>query len=460
MLVLGIPPAVHRLLVVNNGTRSGLEGEAVNNPIQALQVLRNGNYDAIFLQLPLAGWTPEELIEELQRIDASIPIVVQTDEPDGSLSEGLHFVKLGVFHYLPANAATEQMNQTMATAAAHHRSRHPVPSSAEAWQKFLVGDSVPVRNVIQTVRLISKRRCTVLITGETGTGKEMAARTIHAAGNRAHIPLVAVNCSALPENLLEAELFGHVKGAFTGAINHRIGRFEQANHGTIFLDEVAEMPLDLQTKLLRVLQEREFQRLGSSDTVKVDVRVIAACNVDLHDRIRHGKFREDLFYRLNVVPILMPSLRERPRDIPLLTHHFLEKICRQESIPAKRVAPETLDRLMRYNWPGNVRQLENAVEMAIAMCGDRDTLYPGDFPLPSVVASKVSPVPLPSQIAVPDEGLDFEQIVGSIERGLLEQALRKSKGNKSLAAEMLRLKRTTLTAKLKSLEALASRAGA
>jgi transcriptional regulator with GAF, ATPase, and Fis domain len=289
----------------------------------------------------------------------------------------------------------------------------------------------------------------VLISGETGTGKEVVARAIHAASNRSHLEMVAVNCSALPESLLEAELFGHVKGAFTGAINQRTGRFEQAHRSTLFLDEIGDMPLSLQAKLLRVLQERELQRLGSSETVRIDVRVIAASNVNLVERIRKGEFREDLYYRLNVVPITMPPLRERTGDIPALVHHFIEKVCREEGIPKKQASREVLDRLIQQDWPGNVRQIENAVEMAIALSGERKLLLAPDFPLPARtrhVAASAS-----AFVAVPDHGLDFERTVGSFELNILEQALRKTGGNKKLAADMLRLKRTTLTAKLKTL---------
>ncbi len=302
----------------------------------------------------------------------------------------------------------------------------------------------------EVIRLVAERRSTVLITGETGTGKEMVARAIHAAGPRAHLPMVAVNCNALPETLIEAELFGHVRGAFTGAIQHRVGRFEQAHRGTLFLDEIGDLPLDMQTKLLRVLQEREFQRVGSSETIHVDVRLIAATHVDLAGRVREGRFREDLYYRLNVVPVSTPPLRERLEDIPLLAAHFIEKICRQEDLPARRLDSEALDRLGSYAWPGNVRQLENAMERAIALSGDREILCAADFDLPDSV------VPGPAAIALPESGLDFEQTVGNIERQILEQAMRRSGGNKTAAAEMLRLKRTTLAAKLKSLNASAS----
>jgi DNA-binding NtrC family response regulator len=213
--------------------------------------------------------------------------------------------------------------------------------------------------------------------------------------------------------------------------------------------------MEIQAKLLRVLQEREFQRLGSSESVRIDVRVVAASNVSLAERIDQDRFREDLYYRLNVVPIRMPPLRERLDDIPLLVHHFLDKICRQEDIPLKQVPPETIDRLAAYAWPGNVRQLENAVEMAIALSGDRKTLYPGDFPLPQPVPARTGAAAMLPTIRVPDSGLDYERTVGRIERSILEQALEKTGGNKKQAADMLRLKRTTLSAKLKSLEAAA-----
>ena len=302
-----------------------------------------------------------------------------------------------------------------------------------------------MRKTEEIIRLVGPRRATVLITGETGTGKEMVARAIHLASPRAHQPMIAVNCNALPETLIEAELFGHVRGAFTGAIQPRIGRFEQAHRGTLFLDEIGDLPLDTQAKLMRVLQEREFQRLGSSETVRVDVRLIAATNVDLTERIRERKFRQDLYYRLNVVPIATPPLRERLEDIPLLAEHFLGKICRQEEIAPRRLAPETVDHLCSYAWPGNVRQLENAVERAIALSGDREVLYPPDFPF-----SEASPV------AIPESGMNFERTVDAIERNMLEQAMRRAGGNKTAAAEMLGLKRTTLAAKLRSLEAVAN----
>jgi transcriptional regulator with GAF, ATPase, and Fis domain len=283
----------------------------------------------------------------------------------------------------------------------------------------------------------------------------MAARALHLAGPRRRVPLVAVNCSALPENLLEAELFGHVKGAFTGAFQNRIGRFEQAQKGTLFLDEIGDLPLDLQAKLLRVLQEREFERVGSSETVRLDIRVVAATNCDLSQRIAQGRFREDLYYRLNVVPIHMPPLRERRADIPTLALHFVDKVCRLEGIPLKSLRTDAIQDLSGFSWPGNVRQLENAIEMAVALSGDRKVLVPSDFALSAPALLRSHSGGNAPMISVPDGGLDYAQTLALIERSILEQALRKTGGNKQAAADMLRLKRTTLSAKMRSLEAAA-----
>ncbi len=431
--------------------------ETAGTILAGVNFLRNCRLDAAIVNLPFADWTAEEILEELQRANAAVPVIIR--DPHGTIADAIRLVKLGAFHYLGGGSDQQELARILEAAHKARASREETPAcdgrQEQAWRQILVGASHSLRAVIETIRLISARRCTALITGETGTGKEVAARAIHMASARAAQPLVAVNCSALPESLLEAELFGHVKGAFTGAIHHRVGRFEQAHRGTLFLDEIGDMPLELQVKLLRVLQEREFQRIGSSETIRVDVRVIAASNVNLEERIHQRSFREDLYYRLNVVPLVMPPLRERLSDIPPLVHHFVEKICRQEEIPVRQVTPETIDRLCRFGWPGNVRQLENAVEMAVALSGDREILYPGDFRLPAIARMRPTAAAEGPMIAVPDDELDFEQTVGRIARSIIEQALRKTGGNKKQAAEMLRLKRTTLAAKMKSLAACA-----
>jgi transcriptional regulator with GAF, ATPase, and Fis domain len=344
-----------------------------------------------------------------------------------------------------------------ATPACTTRPLFVAPVPGPDWGDLLVGQSAALRQVVHIIEMVGCRRATVLITGETGTGKELAATALHLAGPRRQAPFVALNCSAIPEHLLESELFGHVRGAFTGAVQSRAGRFEQAHRGTLFLDEIGDLPLDLQAKLLRVLQEREFQRLGSSETLRVDVRVVAATNCDLTRRIEEGRFREDLFYRLNVVPIQMPTLRERPQDIPLLAGHFVDKICRLEGLPPKRLTAEALTRLALHTWPGNVRELENAIEMAVVLSGDRTFLGPEDFPEPQRRSIGPAGAGLPGRlVSVPDGGLDFEETLASIERSILSQALEKTGGNKKAAARMLGLKRTTLSAKIRSLESHAS----
>jgi transcriptional regulator with GAF, ATPase, and Fis domain len=361
-----------------------------------------------------------------------------------------------VLAYDPVASLSKEFFAVINNAVEGHRSgltRLSNKVSGTDWEHLLVGESPEMRMVHQVIRLVASRRATVLVSGETGTGKELAARALHLAGNRRTGPWVAINCSALPETLLESELFGHVRGAFTGALQSRAGRFELAHGGTIFLDEIGELPMELQTKLLRVLQEREIQRLGGSETVRLDIRVIAATNRDLALRVQEGKFREDLYYRLNVVPIEMPPLRRRPSDIGILSEHFMEKICRAEGIPRKAITREALERLYLHPWPGNVRQLENAIEMAVALSGDRAALGAGDFPLPAADVQRAADAV--TLVDVPDCGLDYEQTLALIERSILEQALRKTGGNKKAAAEMLRLKRTTLSAKVRSLEAVA-----
>jgi transcriptional regulator with GAF, ATPase, and Fis domain len=317
------------------------------------------------------------------------------------------------------------------------------------WERLLVGESREMRQVAHLIRMVGPRRATVLITGETGSGKEVAAKALHLAGPRRRSPLVSVNCAALPESLLESELFGHVRGAFTGAVQMRVGRFEQANGGTLFLDEIGDLPLELQSKLLRALQEREFQRLGSSETVRVDVRVVAATNCDLERRIEEGRFREDLYYRLNVVPIEMPPLRRRRGDIGLLANHFVDKVCRSEGVGLKRLAEDAVSRLEAYDWPGNVRQLENAIEKAVVLSGERIVLDGRDF---SLAGARGLSGATDKVIELPDGGINYEQTVAGIERSILAQALERTGGNKKAAADMLGLKRTTLCAKVRSLE--------
>jgi DNA-binding NtrC family response regulator len=390
-----------------------------------------------------------DILEQLQAMDAALPVIFWN--PGMSAADAVRLVRAGAHDCMGHGDTLDMLRDSLGRAAAERRrrgaTRERAAVSDEPWRASLVGESEAIESVAEIVRLVGSRRCTVLITGETGSGKEVVARALHAASPRARYQMVAINCSAVPEHLLEAELFGHVKGAFTGAIQARTGRFEQAHKSTLFLDEIGDMPIELQAKLLRVLQERVVYRLGSCEGIPVDVRVIAASNVDLHERMRQGRFREDLYYRLNVVPIKVPSLRERESDIPLLVDHFVRKICREEQIAPKTVSPEAMARLRAGSWPGNIRQLENAIEMAVIMSGDRALLHASDFGLPPC-PSKVIPFETGASFPLPDS-LDFAAAVNSFERAMLEQALRKTAGNKTAAAELLGLKRTTLVMKLR-----------
>jgi transcriptional regulator with GAF, ATPase, and Fis domain len=316
-----------------------------------------------------------------------------------------------------------------------------------------------IAGVSGSIDLVARRRCNVLLEGETGTGKEVAAREIHARSDRSRGPWVPVNCSAIPETLLEAELFGHAKGAFTGAYQARAGKFEAAHQGTIFLDEIGDMPIAVQSKLLRVLQEKEVERLGGNERVRLDVRVIAATNVNLAERVRAGLFRPDLYYRLNVFPIALPSLRERREDIPVLARHFLTRICLAENLPQKSLDPSAVERLLVHSWPGNVRELENTMESAVILSGPRASIHAGDVRFGFVTHSSV-PLAAGSPFSdgakamlLPPEGLDYQQALETFELDLLKQAITRTRGNKTAAADLLRLKRTTLSARMRVLEA-------
>jgi len=304
--------------------------------------------------------------------------------------------------------------------------------------------------LFELLETVAATSSTVLITGETGTGKELAAKAIHHASPRHSHRFVAINCGAIPETLLEAELFGHVRGAFTGAVANRQGRIEQAHRGTLFLDEIGTMSPALQAKLLRVLQEREFERVGDSQSIKVDVRVIAATNSDLKKLVGEGAFREDLYYRLNVIPIRMPALRERRPDIPLLAQHFLERLGAEA--PARGRVTLTQDAqqcLMAFDWPGNVRQLENVIERAFALSPGRAQIDAAD--LPEELQRQRAPIAA-DDVALPDDGVDLASLVSDFEHALIQKAMTRTRGNKRQAADLLRIKRTTLVEKLKRLE--------
>jgi DNA-binding NtrC family response regulator len=422
----------------------------------AFELLKTQPIGAVLVHLPIVDCSAADVLHQIHNEGCRVPIVLY--EPGGVVSKARELMQGGAFQYVSHMVKPEELCELLSVAIRHHgaqRENTKAGSSSEQAnsRNLLVGSSAPMREVVEIIELVANRRSTVLITGETGTGKEVAARALHSLSSRSASRMVAVNCAALPDHLLEAELFGHTKGAFTGAINARVGLFEQAHRGTIFLDEISEMPLPLQAKLLRVLQEREIQRVGSSEPLSIDVRVIAASNANLLEAVANRRFREDLYYRLNVVALRMPALRDRPSDIPELAEHFLHKMSEHEPAWRKHLAPQALDMFLKYSWPGNVRQLEHALESAYALSGTRSVFYPGDFDLPAEVQS--SEFSSLSSLDVPEGGVNFEELMTGIERRLLERALAKSGGNKARAANMLHMKRTTLLSKFKSLEVCA-----
>jgi DNA-binding NtrC family response regulator len=387
----------------------------------------------------------------LERYPEIIPIVITGY---GTVKDAVEAIKQGASDFITKPFQFDALLHVLRSALEQRRLKSEnayLRSQLENRYRIdgLVGKSRVMRDLFQLLETVAATSSTVLITGETGTGKELAARAIHHNSPRRANRFVAINCSAIPETLLEAELFGHVRGAFTGAVGTRQGRLEQAHKGTLFLDEVGTMSGALQAKLLRVLQEREFERVGDSHTIKIDVRVIAATHSDLAKMVAEGTFREDLFYRLNVIPVQLPPLRDRREDIPILVQHFLQKLGPDSGRPNVTISQEALRRLMAYPWPGNVRQLENAVERALAFSHSRPQLDVQDLApevqnLPAAVDSQ--------ETWFPDEGVDFETYIDGVELSLIRRSLERTQGNKRQAAKLLNLKRTTLIEKLKRLD--------
>jgi two-component system, NtrC family, response regulator AtoC len=415
----------------------------------ALSMLRQYPYNVIITDLRLPGLTGEAILEEALSLFPETIVILMTGF--GNIQSAVEAIRKGAYDYLPKPFQLEELVMRVEKGLQEHQLKSENRMlRGELQEKYhfshLVGNSEAMQSIYRLIGVVAQKTSTVLIEGETGTGKELIARAIHYSGPRKDQPLVSVNCGAIPSNLLEDELFGHVKGAFTNAHQHRIGCFEQANHGTLFLDEVSSMPMDLQVKLLRVLQEREFQRVGSATTVKVDVRIVAATNGDLLEAVERGEFRGDLYYRLNVIPIRVPPLKNRPDDIPLLVAHFTKKYCADQQLPLKRVSHEAIRNLMACEWPGNVRQLGNAVEMAVALSGNRDLLDLEDFP---VVSRQSAPAASPETIEIPDNGIHFNTMISDLEKRLILQSLQVARGNKKKAASLLHLKRTTFVEKLR-----------
>jgi DNA-binding NtrC family response regulator len=435
-----------RAVVAERLAEHGYKVTEAGSGEQALDLLGDFAFDVVICDLRLPGIGGQQVIDAaLERYPSIIAVVITGY---GTVKDAVDAIKRGAADFVTKPFQFDELLHVLRTALEQRRLQSENAYLRQQLEErfglgAMIGRSPRMRALFQLIETVAGTATTILVTGETGTGKEMVARAIHQTSPRRAHRFVAINCSAIPETLLEAELFGHVRGAFTGAIASRAGRIEQADKGTLFLDEVGTMPMALQMKLLRVLQEREFERLGDDRPVKVDVRVIAATNADLARMVKAGSFREDLYYRLNVIQIELPPLRERREDIPLLVQHFVRKY--SGAGPAVLVSQDAMRRLMAYEWPGNVRQLENAIERGVALLGGRSTIELSDLP-PEIQAAPIAFVPA---LDFPDAGVDLPRIVEQIERDLIARALSRTGGNKAAAAALLNIKRTTLVEKLK-----------
>jgi DNA-binding NtrC family response regulator len=417
----------------------------------ALEQLQRFAFDVLISDLRLPGIDGRHVIDAaLERYPGILAIVVTGY---ATVKDAVDIIKRGAADFVAKPFQFDELLHVINSAREQQRLKDENAYLRQQLdQRFglaaMVGKSAPMQALYQLIESVAATSATVLIAGETGTGKEMVARAIHQTSVRRQQRFMAINCGAIPEPLLEAELFGHVRGAFTGAVGTRQGRIEQADKGTLFLDEVGTMPASLQMKLLRVLQEREFERVGDPRTIKVDVRVIAATNADLEKMVKDGTFREDLFYRLNVVAVQLPPLRERLEDIPLLVARFIEKL--QPASDGREpvvVSQDAMRRLMAYEWPGNVRQLENVIERALALGAGRRLVDIDDLPAELRRESSIPAVAPP----LSESGLDLPALVQAFERQLIDQALARTEGNRGAAARLLGLKRTTLVEKLRRL---------
>ncbi len=412
-------------------------------------------FDFALIDLNLPDGNGFDLVDGLKSQNPKIKIVIITGH--GTIDAAVRATKAGVQEFLTKPFEMDKLMATVDQSLRPELEETPTPKmaaiSSDTLKKYrldaIVGNSVQISNIIKFVQTVANSDSTILISGESGTGKELIAKAIHYNSTRSNQPFVPVNCGAIPRELLESELFGHVKGAFTGAIANRMGRFELASEGTIFLDEIGDMNPALQVKLLRVLQEKSFEPVGATRTVEARARVITATNINLEEAVERGEFREDLFYRLNVIPIHIPALRERPSDIPLLVEHCISKFNRMKAKNISGITPEAMEILTAYNWPGNIRELENLIERVTILKGQGVIEMP-DLPQRYLQnqQNRVNVDDL-DPLNIPEQGVDFNTAVDSYENALIMKALEKTGWNRNQAAILLRLNRTTLVEKIK-----------
>src|ERR1041384_3362347 len=431
---------VQRELVGGFLKKQGFEVIATDSAERALELFRQDAFDLVLTDQKMANMSGLELLQAVHAINPETPVILIT--AFGTIEAAVAALKEGAIDYLTKPLNLDELLHRIRQVSDHHRILNENRELREALQERyriegIVGESGPMLEVLSMVRRVAPSEATVLIRGESGTGKELIAKAIHFGSPRGRGPLVKVNCAALPEALLESELFGHEKGAFTGAVTSRQGRFELANGGTIFLDEIGDLPLHLQAKLLRVLQECEYEKVGSSRPVKVNVRILAASHRPLEALLKAGQLREDLYYRLNVVPIFLPPLRERRSDLSLLIEHFVRRFAEKNGKMIRGLTPEGRDILLRYDYPGNVRELENIIERAVVLTRD-DVIASGDLPLT---------VQEP-EIADHNPEANLTAAVEALERRMIRDALARSDGVQTRAAELLGMGERALRYKL------------
>lgn len=431
--------------------RKGFQVVTAQRIDEAKMLMQNASaLDLAVIDLNLPDGSGIDLMEWVKQQQPAAQAIILTGF--GTIEAAVNATQKGAFHFATKPLNLDEIMSLAEKALAHERlviENQQLRSELHRKYKFeqIIGQSVGIRGALDLVERVADTDSTILVTGESGTGKELFARAIHYNSGRAQQPFIAINCGAIPGELLESELFGHVKGAFTGAISNRVGRFELADGGTIFLDEIGDLEPALQVKLLRVLQERTFEPVGGAKSISVNVRVVAATNKNLEQLVMQGRFREDLFYRLNVIPLMIPSLNERHGDIPLLVHHFMEQFNKQKGRKLSGFTPEAMECLNAYAWPGNIRELENLIERLSILKG-QGLVDVNDLPAKYRTVSATSAIEAAVQ-EIPDDGMDFNTAVDHFENNLILKALERTGWNRNQAAILLRLNRTTLVEKIK-----------
>lgn len=427
---------------------AGYEVVPARDAEKGIKCLKDGKIDLVLTDLKLPGKTGIDVLKASKEENHLTPVIVMT--AFGSVESAVAAMKEGAFDFITKPFDTDHLILLIKRALENQRLiTENILLKEEVSSRFglprIIGKSKKIVDVAQIVQKVAPTKTTVLILGESGTGKELFARAIHHLSSRKHYPFVPINCAAIPKTLLESELFGHEKGSFTGAESRKQGKFELADKGTIFLDEIGDMDLSLQAKLLRAIEDGEIERVGSVTSLRLDVRIVAASNKDLEKAVEEGKFREDLFYRLNVFPVQVPPLRERKEDIPLLVEYFINKYCKEMKTPVKTLSKEALDMLMGYQWKGNVRELENTIERAVILC-DSDFITPEHFVLSAEGASRAVRVPSQANGTLESVAKEASRVA---ETKRIISALRETRGNKSRAAEILKVSYKTLLTKIK-----------